>query len=97
MKDEVIGLKLHVTKEIGTLFVASTVSFVLVPDAVKFVAFRNYHECNASKHLGDKEEGLEDEPDLNAGGFMDVSDDEPDVVTVTGGFLHVLDDKTKIV
>lgn len=84
MKDEVIGLELQEMKGISTVCVLQTVRFVFVPNAVKFLALRNYHECNASKHLGDKEEGLEDEPDLNTGGsgggFTDVLDDEPKIV-----------------
>ena len=84
MKDEVVGLKLHEMKGISTFFVLFTVSFVLVPNAVEFVDFRNHHECNATKDLGDKEEGIEDEPDLNTGGtgggFLDVLDDEPKIV-----------------
>ena len=104
MENEVIGLKLHVMKEVSSLsFVENVfdygeflfrlacvlicgihhlnkVRFVFVPNAVQFVTFSNHHEGHASEHLGDKEEGLEDEPILNAGGFSDVIVDEPNHV-----------------
>jgi len=56
------------------------VRFVFVPNAEKFVTFSYDHESHASKHLRDEEEGLEDEPVLNTGGFSDVIVDEPNHV-----------------
>lgn len=103
MENEVIGLKLHLMKEVSSLsFVENIfdyakflyhlaclifsfhnlnkVRFVFVPNAEKFVTFSYHHECHASKHLGNKEECLEDEPVLNTGGFTDVIVDEPNHV-----------------
>jgi len=84
MKDEVVGFKLHEMKGVSAIFMIFTVSYVLVTNAVKFVDLSNHHECDASKHLGDKEEGLKNEPDFNTGSsggcFLDVLDDEPKII-----------------